>query len=83
MLSKHCESSEVDRRTWLHGSPAVTLTKYLQYKRLILSYFHHFKSDFINDLDHMRFSGTEPTKVCMPTKIQRPMIILKGRSDSS
>ena len=39
---------------------------------------HHFKSYFINDLDHMRVLGTEPTKACMSTKIQRPRIISSG-----
>ena len=38
MLSKRYESTEVDRRTWLHvpsgltGPPAVTLTKLLKFK---------------------------------------------------
>ena len=30
-------------------------------KRLLLRYIHHFKSDLINDMDHMLISGTEPS----------------------
>ena len=26
---------------------------------------HHFKSDIINDMDHMRISGTEPSSVIL------------------
>ena len=26
---------------------------------------HHFKSDFINNMDHMRISGTEPSSVIL------------------
>ena len=29
-------------------------------KRLLLRCIHHFKSDLIYNLDHMRISGTEP-----------------------
>ena len=33
---------------------------WLQYKkRLLLRSIHHFKSDLINNMDHMRISGTE------------------------
>ena len=34
-------------------------------KRLLLRCIHHFKSDLINDIDHMRFSGTEPSSVIL------------------
>ena len=35
----------------LIGPPAVTLTKYLKYKkRLLLRCIHHFKSDLINNM---------------------------------
>ena len=27
-------------------------------KRILLSCIHHFKSDIINNMDHMRISGT-------------------------
>ena len=39
--------------------PAVTLTKYLKLKKNLLRCIHHFKSDLMNDMDHMRISGTE------------------------
>ena len=32
-------------------------------KRLLPSCIHHFKSDLINNMDHMRISGTEPSSV--------------------
>ena len=45
----------------LFGPPVATLTKKLKYyKRLLLRCIHHFKSDLINNTDHMRISGTEP-----------------------
>ena len=34
-------------------------------KRLILRCIHHFKSDLINNIDHMRISGTEPSSVIL------------------
>ena len=46
--------------------PAVTLTKKLKYeKRLLLRCMHHFKSDLINNMDHMRISGTETLSVIL------------------
>ena len=46
--------------------PAVTLTKYLKYeKRLLLRCLHHFISDLINNLGHMRISGNEPSSVIL------------------
>ena len=39
---------------------------YLKYKkRLLLRCKHHFKSDLINNMDHMRISGTEPSSVIL------------------
>ena len=35
-------------------------------KRLLLRCTHHFKSDLINNIDHMRISGTEPSSVADP-----------------
>ena len=36
----------------------------LQYKkRLLLRCIHHFKSDLINNIDHMRISDTEHSQV--------------------
>ena len=50
----------------LIGPPAVTLTKYLKCKkRLLLRCIHHFLSDLINNMDHMRISGTEPSSVIL------------------
>ena len=71
MLSKRYESTEVDRRTWLHvpsGTPWSTSTDTQQVveikkKILLLRCIHHFKSDLIYDMDHMRISGTEPSSV--------------------
>ena len=39
---------------------------YLQYKkRLLLRCIHHFKTDLINNMDHMRISGNEPSSVIL------------------
>ena len=34
-------------------------------KRLLIRCIHHFESDWINDMDHMRISGTEPSSVIL------------------
>ena len=34
-------------------------------KILLLRYVHQFKSDIINNMDHMRISGTEPSSVIL------------------
>ena len=34
-------------------------------KRLLLRCIHHFKSDLINNMDHMRISGNEPSSVIL------------------
>ena len=34
-------------------------------KRLLLRCIHHSKSDFINNMDHMRISDTEPSSVVL------------------
>ena len=34
-------------------------------KRFPLRCIHHFKSDLINDMDHMHISGTEPSSVIL------------------
>ena len=72
MLSKRYESTEVDRRTWLHvpsGTPWSTSGDTQQVveikKRLLSRCIHHFKSDLINDIDHMRISGTKPSSVIL------------------
>ena len=41
---------------------------YLYKKRLLLRCIHHFKSDLINNMDHMRISGTEPSSVILSKK---------------
>ena len=44
-----------------------SLTYYIGIKKkiLLLRCIHHFKSDLINDMDHMRISGTEPSSVIL------------------
>ena len=37
-------------------------------KRLLLRCIHHFKSDLIKNMDHMRTSGTEPSSVILSQK---------------
>ena len=61
MLSKRYESTDVDRITWLRvpsGTPWSTSSDTHQVveikKRLLLRCIHHFKSDLINDMDHVR-----------------------------
>ena len=72
MLSKRYESTEVDRRTWLHvpsGTHWFTSSDTHQVveikKILLLRCIHHFKSDLINNMDHMRISGTKPSSVIL------------------
>ena len=73
MLSKRYKSTEVDCRTWLHvpsGTPWSTSSDTHQVvkvmkKRLLLRCIHHFKSDLINNMDHIRISGTEPSSVIL------------------
>ena len=53
----------------LTGPPALTLTKKLKYKQILLPRcIHHFKSDEINNIDHMRISGTEASSVILSQK---------------
>ena len=74
MLSKRYVSTEVDRRTWLHvpsgnnwsiSNDTNQVHCSWNIKRLILRCIHHFKSNFINNMDHMRISGTEPSSVIL------------------
>ena len=53
------------RRFGLWSSSMTMLFTYSLYykKRLLLRCIHHFKSDIINNMDHMRISGTEPSSV--------------------
>ena len=39
-------------------------------KRLLPRCIHHFKSDLINNMDHMRISGTEPSSVILSQRKQ-------------
>ena len=55
----------------LTGPPAAALTKWLKYKkRLLLRCIHHFQSDWINNMDHMRISGTEPSSVILSQTVK-------------
>ena len=71
MLSKRYESTEVDRRTWLHvpsGTPWSTSSdthQEVEIHRDFYSCLHHFKSDLINNMDHMRISGNKPSSVIL------------------
>ena len=43
----------------------------LQYKkRLLLRCIHHFKSDLIDNMDHMRISGTKPSSVILSQTVK-------------
>ena len=67
MLSKRYESTEVDSRTWLHVPSETRWSTSIdthqevaiKKKRLLLRCIHHFKSDLINEMDHMRILGTD------------------------
>ena len=68
MLSKRYESTVVDRRTWLHvpsGTLWSTSSDTRQVVELLLRCLHHFESDLINNMDHMRISGTQPSSVIL------------------
>ena len=70
MLFKHHEPTKVDRRTWLHvtsGTHWLTSSDTRQAvemkKILLLKCMHHLQTALINNMDHMRISGTEPSAV--------------------
>ena len=44
---------------WIANVTKVT-SNMVYKKRLLLRYIHHFKSDLINNMDHMFDSGNEP-----------------------
>ena len=56
-----------------HGSSRFsTIPKAAVYeyeKRLLLRCIHHFKSDLINNMDHMHISGNEPSSVILSQKV--------------
>ena len=53
--------------SYIMGHPVLnTMVIYLLYKkRLLLRCTHHFQSDLINHVDHMRISGNEPPSVIL------------------
>ena len=72
MFSKRYESTEADRRTWLHvpsrthWSTSSDTHQVVEIKnRLLLKCIHHFNSDLINNMDHMHISGNEPSSVIL------------------
>ena len=75
MLSKRYESTEVDRRTWLHvpsGTHWSTSSDTHQVveiqKETSIKMYTPFNTDLINNMDHMRISGTEPSSVILGQK---------------
>ena len=72
MLSKRYESTEVDRRTWLHvpsGTHWSTSSDTHQVVEIQIEtstkMYTPFLTGLINDMDHMRISGTEPSSVIL------------------
>ena len=75
MLSKRYETTEVDRRFWLHvpsgtyWSMSSDTHQVVEIKKRLLlrciHFVHHFKSDFIYIMDHMGISGNEPSSVIL------------------
>ena len=70
MLSKRYKSTEVDRRTWLyvpsgtHWSTSSDTHQVVEIqKETSTKMYTPFL--FINDMDHMRISGTEPSSVIL------------------
>ena len=48
-------------------------------KRLLLRCIHHFKSDLINNMDHMRISGNEPSSVILSQRKRLQMLKMIAR----
>ena len=77
MLSKRYESTVVDRRTWLHvlsgtlwstssdTHQVVEIIKRESYQVVYTIFITIFLPDLINNMDHMRISGTEPSSVIL------------------
>ena len=72
MLSKRFESTKVNRRTWLdvssgaHWSTRGDTNQVVEISiRLLPRCIHQFESDLINNIDHMRISGTERSSVVL------------------
>ena len=52
--------------TWSRPNWGLHMFCLLKYqKRLLLRCLHHFKSDWINNMDHMHMSGNEPSTVIL------------------
>ena len=91
MLSKRYESTEVNRRTWLHvpsrnhwSTSSDTRQVVEIKKRLLLRCKHHFKSDLINNMDHMRISGNEPSsEILSQTKWFQKLKIIAGKCQNN
>ena len=49
-------------------------------KRLLPRCIHHFKSDLINNMDHMRIWGTEPSSVILSQKRSLNPMLKTARS---
>ena len=43
----------------------MNVLKYHKYIETLLRCIHYFKSDLINDMDHMRISGIKPSSVIL------------------
>ena len=73
MLSKHYELTEVDRRTWLQipaGTHCSTSSDTHQVVNIKRDFYQdvcidNFKSDLINNVDHMRIWGNKPSSVSL------------------
>ena len=71
MLSKPYEPTEVDRRTWLqvpsgtHRSTNSDTHQVVVILKETTKMYSPFSSDLINNMDHMRISGTEPSSVIL------------------
>ena len=52
-------------------------TPFYDKKRLQIRCIHHFKSDLITNIDHMRISGIEPSSVIL----SQTMLFQKLKSD--
>ena len=70
MLSKRYKSTDVDCRTWLHvpsETPWSTSSDTHQVVE-ILRCIHHFKSELINSMDHIRILVLNPRQWSLATQ---------------
>ena len=61
-MKNYCQLWDSNPGPTVYEVKVLTLS-YEYKKRLLLRCIHHFKSDWINNMDHMRISGTEPSSV--------------------